>query len=139
MKSPLYYISSAGHGKMTEDNVLRFLTMLSEELLPAFDELGDWWQCESTGFSRVELSRDPCRSNTIYIGNLESDLEHRLQGHAKRLLRKVCSLADQCAVDLLLHVEESPTFDCQILVDWYRREGFTGDRHEMIWHHNTCE
>ncbi|WP_145389486.1 GNAT family N-acetyltransferase [Stieleria neptunia] len=124
---------------MTTDNVLRFFEMVSGELSSAFDEPDDWWQCDGTGCSRIELFEDPCRPNTIYIRNLETDIEHRGQGHAKRLLRKVCGVAGKCEVDLSLHVEDTPKSDCRMLVDWYRREGFRGDMHEMIWHHNPSE
>ena len=124
---------------MTKDNVLRFLELLSDELLPAFDELDDWWQCDGASCSRIELFEDPCRLNTIYIRNLESDPEHRRQGHAKRLLRQVCRMAGKCAVDLSLHVEDTSKFNCLILVDWYRREGFSGDMNEMIWHHSPSD
>ena len=113
--------------------------MLSDEFSPAFDAPDDWWQCDGSSCSRIELIEDPCRSNTIYIRNLETDLAHRGQGYAKRLLRKVCGVAGKCAVDLSLHVEDTRKFDCQILVDWYRREGFEGEMYEMIWHHNQSE
>lgn len=71
----------------------------------------------------------------IYISMIETpNPDNRGQGHAGRLLKQVCAVADQVQVVLRLKAEPKGLIGLSKshLIEWYRRNGFTGETVDMI-------
>jgi len=72
---------------------------------------------------------------TIRLGMIKTDEDKRGQGHAGRLLRRICELADQHGITLSLRAEPKALkigLKQKELVQWYKRFGFAGKWNKMI-------
>jgi hypothetical protein len=86
----------------------------------------------------VDISLRPSRAgDAVYVMKIRSRM--RGQGLASASLESVCSVADECKIDLFLEVEESDGLDSNQLAEWYWRHGFRGNLQEMIRRHSSAE
>lgn len=72
---------------------------------------------------------------TIHLGMIQTDEDKRGQGHACRLLRRICELADRYGITLSLRAEPKARkigLKQKELVEWYKRFGFAGEWNKMI-------
>ena len=103
----------------------RFFSLLNAEHACGF------FSVEQDGTSVSLLPQDVA----IYISMIETPIpDNRGNGHAGRLLKKVCAVADQVQIVLRLKAEPKGLIGLREpeLIEWYRRNGFTGETVDMI-------